>query len=72
VFRSNEQKAANFRADYAKHDDYCEVFEKDAKSLYLLAFVLTVNHKESEHCFVSTVDKVSRKRQFLKNGPDPG
>ena len=57
---------ANFRADYAKQHDFCEVFEKDAKSLYLLAFVLTANHKESEDCFVSTVDEALREKAVFK------
>ena len=55
MFRSNKPKTANFRADYAKHADFCDVFKNDMKSLYLLAFLLTANHKESEQCFVSTV-----------------
>jgi hypothetical protein len=57
VFRSNKPKTANFRADYAKHADFCDVFKNDMKSLYLLAFLLTANHKESEQCFVSTVEE---------------
>ena len=57
---------ANFRGDYAKQHDFCEVFEKDAKSLYLLAFVLTANHKESEDCFVSTVDEALREKAVFK------
>jgi hypothetical protein len=47
---------ADFRAEFAKHADFCEVFENDTQSLYLLAFLLTTNHKQSEQCFVSTVD----------------
>jgi hypothetical protein len=66
VLCSKKSKVANFRADYAKHDDFYEVFEKDAKSLYLLAFVLTANHKESEHCFVSTVDEAFKEKAVFK------
>jgi len=58
VFRSNKQKIANFRAGYAKHADFCDVFRNDAKPLYLLAFLLTANHQESERCFVRTVEEV--------------
>ena len=57
VFRSNKPKIANFHADYAKLADFCDVFEKDTKSLYLLAFLLTANHKKSEQCFASTVEE---------------
>jgi DNA-directed RNA polymerase specialized sigma24 family protein len=66
VFRSNKPNIANFRAEYAKHDDFCEVFEKDTKSLYLLAFLLTTNHKESEQCFVSTVEEAFKEVAVFK------
>jgi len=65
VFRSNKPKIANFRADYAKHADFCEVFRNDTKLLYLLAFLLTANHKQSEHCFVSTVEEAFKKEQAV-------
>jgi hypothetical protein len=29
MFRPEESKTANFRADYAKHADFCEVFQRD-------------------------------------------
>jgi hypothetical protein len=66
VFASKKSKAANFRADYAKHDDFCKVFDMHAKSLYQLAFVLTANHKESEHCFISTVDDAFKEKAVFK------
>jgi hypothetical protein len=66
VLCSKKSKVANFRGDHAKHDDFYEVFEEDAKSLYLLAFVLTANHKESEHCFVSTVDNAFKEKAVFK------
>jgi DNA-directed RNA polymerase specialized sigma24 family protein len=67
VFRSNKPKLANFRADYAKHADFCDVFRNDTRLLYLLAFLLTANHKESEQCFVSTVEEAF-KEQTVFNG----
>jgi hypothetical protein len=66
VFRSNKPKIANFRADYAKHADFCDIFEKDTKSLYLLAFLLTANHKESEQCFASTVEEGFKEQAVFK------
>jgi hypothetical protein len=51
MFRPEESNTANFRADYAKHADFCEVFQRDMKPLYLLAFLLTANHKEAERWF---------------------
>jgi hypothetical protein len=37
--------------------DFCEVFQRDMKPLYLLACLLTANHKEAEQCFASTVEE---------------
>jgi hypothetical protein len=66
VFRSNKPKIANFRADYAKRTDFCEVFEQDTRLLYLLAFLLTTNHKESEQCFVLTVEEAFKEQTVFK------
>jgi hypothetical protein len=66
VFRSNKPKIANFRAEYAKHADFCDVFRSDTKPLYLLAFLLTTNHKESEQCFVSTVEEAFKGQDVFK------
>jgi DNA-directed RNA polymerase specialized sigma24 family protein len=67
VFRPNKQKIASFRADYADHGDFCQVFEQDMKCLYLLAFLLTANHKESEQCFVSTVEEALKEQAVFKD-----
>ena len=66
MFRSNKLKIANFRTDYAKTADFCNVFVKDTKPLYLLAFLLTANHKESEQCFVSTVEEAFKEQAVFK------
>ena len=66
MFRSNKPRIANFRADYAKHADFCEVFDTDTKPLYLLAFLLTANHQQSEQCFVSTVDENFKEQAVFK------
>jgi hypothetical protein len=66
MFGPNSQKIASFRPDHANHGDFCQVFEKDMKSLYLLTFLLTANHKESEQCFVSTVDEAFKERGVFK------
>jgi hypothetical protein len=66
VFRSHKLKIANFRTDYAKPADFCNVFVKDTKPLYLLAFLLTANHKESEQCFVSTVEEAFKEQAVFK------
>lgn len=66
MLRSNKLKIAHFRADYATHGDFCDVFKNDTKSLYLLAFLLTANHKESEKCFVSTVEDSFKEHAVFK------
>ncbi len=66
MFRSNKPRIANFRADYAKHADFCDLFDTDTKPLYLLAFLLTANHKQSEQCFVSTVDEAFKEQAVFK------
>jgi DNA-directed RNA polymerase specialized sigma24 family protein len=66
VSRSNKANIAAFRGDYAKHGDFRDVFENDMKSLYLLAFLLTANHKQSEQCFGSTVEEAFKEHAVFK------
>jgi hypothetical protein len=66
VFLSNNPKVANFRADYAKDADFCDIFRNDATPLYLLAFLLTTNHKESEQCFILTVEEAFKEQAVFK------
>jgi hypothetical protein len=66
MFGSKKPMAANPSIDYVTHDDFCRVLEKDMKPLYLLAFLLTGNHKESEQCFVSTVENSFRERAVFR------
>jgi DNA-directed RNA polymerase specialized sigma24 family protein len=66
MFRFRKPEIENFRADYAKHADFCEVFEKDIKRLYLLAFLLTADHKQAEQCFVLTVEEAFKEPTVFK------
>ncbi len=66
MFHSDKPKIADFRGDYAQHADFCDVFGKDTKPLYLLAFLLTANHNESEQCFVSTIEDVFKEPAVFK------
>ena len=66
MFRFRKPEIENFRADYAKHADFCEVFEKDIKRLYLLAFLLTADHKQAEQCFASTVEEAFKEPTVFK------
>src|SRR5438128_8446081 len=63
---SNQPKIANFRADYAKHADFCDVLNTNTNFLYLLAVLLTANHKESEQCFVSTVVEAFKEQSVFR------
>src|SRR5216683_4968321 len=66
MFRFRKPEIAAFRADYAMRADFCAVFERDMKPLYLLAFLLTANHKEAEQCFASTVDEAFKEQAVFK------
>jgi hypothetical protein len=64
-FRSKKPKTGNVRADYAKQAHFWNLFENDVKPLYLLAFLLTANHEDSEQCFVSTVEGAFKEQPLV-------
>jgi hypothetical protein len=66
VFRSNKAKIADFRADHATHDDFCDVLTSDTKHLYLLAFLLIANHQEAEQCFEWTIEEAFKEPVVFK------
>jgi DNA-directed RNA polymerase specialized sigma24 family protein len=66
MFCAEKTENANFQADYANQADFRERFEKDTKSLYLLAFLLTANHSDSEKCFVETVEESSQQQKVFR------
>jgi hypothetical protein len=66
MFQTEKREIANLRADYATPADFCKVLESDMKSLYLLAFLLTANHKHAEQCFASTVDAALQEQAVFK------
>jgi hypothetical protein len=41
---------------YASAGDFCQIFEKDMKALYLLSLLLTADHSLAEKCFVRGLD----------------
>ena len=65
--RPKALKIEHFRADYAKTPDYCEVFEREMKPLYLLAFLLTANHQEAEECFAATIEMGCEEKCVFKD-----
>jgi DNA-directed RNA polymerase specialized sigma24 family protein len=66
MLRFRKPEIAAFRADYAMSADFCAVFEKDMKPLYLLAFLLTANQNEAQQCFASTVEEAFKKQAVFK------
>jgi len=64
MFRPEKVETASFRADYAKRADFCELFEREMKPLYLLAFLLTANHQDAEKCFAAAVDEALEEPVF--------
>ena len=52
-------------AEYANAADFCQIFDKDMSSLFLLSLLLTGNHEKAEQCFVSGLENaVNRNRVF--------
>jgi hypothetical protein len=44
---------ANTKSEYATCEDFCRLFARKDKSLYLLSFLLTANSEIAEQCFVA-------------------
>ena len=71
MLHSNKPNIAASRANYAKHADFCDIFKNDTTPLYLLAFLLTGNHKESEQCFILTLEEALKKQAVFKEWARP-
>ena len=61
-----QKQMDNFRAEYATSADFCQVLENDTSQLYLLAFLLTANHKDAERCFVATIEAAFKENTVFK------
>jgi hypothetical protein len=48
--------AVSNNGKYATNEDFCKLFTKDVKGLYLLSFLLTANYEKAERCFVAGLD----------------
>jgi DNA-directed RNA polymerase specialized sigma24 family protein len=66
--RPEKLKTADSRSESANRPDFCEVLEQELKPLYLLAFLLTANHKAAEQCFDATVEQALYEPALLKDG----
>jgi DNA-directed RNA polymerase specialized sigma24 family protein len=67
MFCAEEPKTEDLRANHANRADFCEVFERELKPLYLLAFLLTANHRKAEQCFAATVEEASKEQAVFRN-----
>jgi hypothetical protein len=43
--------------EYANHEYFCRLFQRDLASLYQLAFLLTANHEKAQSVFVAGIDE---------------
>ena len=66
LFRAEKSKIADFRAGYANRTDFCELLDRNLKPLYLLAFLLTANHKDAERCFSMTAEECLGEQAVFK------
>jgi len=51
---------------YASSADFCQIFEKDMDSLYLLSFWLTGDHSLAEKCFVRGLEDSQKGNPVFK------
>ena len=64
MFKGN-QSATLKNAEYAVAGDFCQIFDQDMSSIYLLSLLLTGDHEKAEQCFVQGLENaVSRNRVF--------
>lgn len=64
MFCFQRTQNAGRNAEYATRADFCRIFEKDMKPLYLLAFLLTGNHASAERCFVASLEDIKGNAVF--------
>jgi DNA-directed RNA polymerase specialized sigma24 family protein len=62
----SQSKIVGFRGDWASAADFCKIFENDTEHLYLLAFLMTANHKNAERCFTATVNAAFKEQTVFK------
>jgi DNA-directed RNA polymerase specialized sigma24 family protein len=65
--RPEKLKIADSRSESANRPDFCEVLKQELKPLYLLAFLLTANHKAAEQCFDATVEQALNEPAVFKD-----
>ena len=66
LFHNDQASVTNFRTDYAKDVDFCVVLDRNMKAFYLLAFLLTANHRDAERCFGAVVEDIFKENCVFK------
>jgi DNA-directed RNA polymerase specialized sigma24 family protein len=66
MLRSEKPEIVNFREDYATRADFCEMLDREFKSFYLLAFLLTANHQQAEACFAATTEAALKEQAVFR------
>ena len=64
--KDQRQLFRKYRSDYATHGDFCRAFARNTKVLYLLAFLLTANHRDAERCFCSVLERGFKSNTVFK------
>ncbi len=59
-------KANHGSAAYASGADFCRIFKEDMNRLYLLSFLLTVDHATAEKCFVQGLEDAQKGNPVFK------
>jgi DNA-directed RNA polymerase specialized sigma24 family protein len=53
--------------EYATARDFCQIFDQDINSLYLLSLLLVGDHGKAEHCFVAALKNASSRRTVFRD-----
>lgn len=61
-----DRKANHGSAAYASDEDFCRIFKEDMNCLYLLSFLLTVDHATAEECFVQGLEDAQKGNPVFK------
>jgi DNA-directed RNA polymerase specialized sigma24 family protein len=59
-------KVSHGSAAYASGADFCRIFKEDMNRLYLLSFLLTVDHTTAEKCFVQGLEDAQKGNPVFK------
>ena len=64
--KTRQRWTTDYHSDYATRADLCNALTDEINVLYLLAFLLTTNHVDAEHCVSSTADQVFKSNRIFK------